>query len=139
MDGVNGAWATESINSVASYILTKEKQMGTNYYAIPNRPSIREPIHIGKSSYGWKFLFRRRNERWNDPPVVWNTFNQVKDWLYKYTVESQLYVIIDENDEIIPFDDFIEFVESKQDVENEDNFTWADNVDGYRFTDGDFS
>lgn len=112
--------------------------MGTNYYAVPNRPSVTEPIHIGKSSYGWKFLFQRQNDKWNKPPVVWNTYGQVLDWLYKYTVESPIYVIMDEYDKIISLDDFIDLVDSKQDVENEDNFTWADNVDGYRFTDGEF-
>lgn len=117
--------------------------MGTNYYAVPNRPSCREPIHIGKSSFGWKFCFQTQNDHWNEPPVVWNTFNQVKEWLYKYTVEDQIYAIVDEYDEIVPFDDFIEMVEWKQkdsySRDNPDNFTYARNVDGYRFTDEEFS
>ena len=36
--------------------------MGTNYYVIPNRPSVEEPIHIGKSSMGWMFLFQDVSE-----------------------------------------------------------------------------
>ena len=116
--------------------------MGTNYYAVPNRPSCREPIHIGKSSFGWKFCFQTQNAHWNEPPVVWNTFNQVKEWLYKYTVEDPIYAIVDEYDEIVPFDDFIEMVEWKQkdkrSRDNPDNFSYARNVDGYRFTDEEF-
>ena len=116
--------------------------MGTNYYAVKNRPSVREPIHIGKSSAGWLFNFQRQNERWNDPIVVWNTYNQVIDWLKKYTVESKDYVIMDEYDEIVSLDDFVEMVESQQKDEfcknNPDNFTYSMNVDGYRFSDGEF-
>lgn len=114
--------------------------MGTNYYIVKNGPSCQDPIHIGKSSIGWMFNFQRQNEKWHEPPIVWNTFNQVKDWLKKYTVDSTDYVIIDEYDEIISYDDFIEMVEFKQerDKANPDNFSYSDNVDGYRFTDGEF-
>ena len=113
--------------------------MGTNYYAVRTRPTTDRPIHIGKSSYGWKFLFRTQNENWNEPPVVWRTFDQVYEWLYKYTVESDNYVIIDEYDEVISFEDFIKMVEDKQSVENPDNFTYDKNVNGYRFADCEFS
>lgn len=113
--------------------------MGTNYYAVRTRPTTDYPIHIGKSSIGWKFLFQAQHENWNEPPVVWDTFDQVYEWLYKYTVESGSYVIIDEYDEVISFEDFIEMVEDKQSVENPDNFTYNNNVNGYRFADGEFS
>ena len=113
--------------------------MGTNYYAVRNRPTIEEPIHIGKSSFGWKFLFQTQNNNWNDPPVVWNTYGQVRDWLKKYTVESTEYVIIDEYDKIITYDDFLKLVKNKQDNENPDNFTYCGNVNGYRFKDNEFS
>ena len=112
--------------------------MGTNYYAVRNRPTTEEPIHIGKSSLGWKFNFQTQNEKWNEPPVVWNTYDQVYEWLHKYTVESDLYVIIDEYDEIISFDDFVALVEKKQSENNPDDFTYSKNVNGYRFSDGDF-
>lgn len=87
------------------------------------------------------FCFQTQNEKWNDIPVVWNTYNQVIDWLKKYTADSKEYVIIDEYDEIISLDDFIGMVQRKQidDKDNPDNFTYSRNVDGYRFTDGDFS
>lgn len=116
--------------------------MGTNYYVVRNRPTTQSPVHIGKSSIGWFFNFQTQNERWYEPPIVWNTFKQVKEWLKKYTVDSKEYVIIDEYDEIISMDDFLEMVERKQNdphaIENPDNFTYSKNVDGYRFTDDDF-
>ena len=112
--------------------------MGTNYYAVRNRPTVDEPIHIGKSSFGWRFSFQRQNEKYNDPPVIWNTYDQVREWLHKYTVDSDQYVIMDEYDRIISFDDFIELVEEKQQNDNPDNFTYSRNVNGYRFTDEDF-
>ena len=117
--------------------------MGTNYYVVRNRPTTQSPVHIGKSSAGWFFNFQTQNERWYDPPIVWNTFNQVKEWLKKYTVDSKEYVIIDEYDEIISMDDFVEMVERKQKdpyaLKNPDNFTYSKNIDGYRFSDEDFS
>lgn len=114
--------------------------MGTNYYVVPNRPSIAEPIHIGKSSYGWMFLFHDVYEPYNDVPVVWSAYPEVKGWLWKYTVDDPKYVIIDEYDRIIPFDDFIAMVEEKQITakDNPDNFRHARNVDGYRFESGEF-
>lgn len=115
--------------------------MGTNYYVVPNRPSVEEPIHIGKSSMGWMFLFHDVSEPYRNIPVIWHCYEDVEDWLYKYTVESTDYVIIDEYDEIIPFDDFIELVERKQEQfkNNLDNFTYCRNVGGYRFENRSFS
>lgn len=113
--------------------------MGTNYYAVKNRATISDPIHIGKSSIGWRFNFQVQNNKWNDPPVIWNTFEQVCDWLKKHTVDTNNYVIIDEYDEIISYDDFIEMVQKKQSINNPDNFTYSRNVNGYRFSDRDFS
>lgn len=116
--------------------------MGTNYYAVKNRPSLAEPIHIGKSSAGWLFSFQSQNDKWCDPPVVWHTYNQVIDWLYKNTVEREDYVILDEYDSIIPLDDFVELVQRKQSdpfcKDNPDNFSYSRNVDGYRFSDEEF-
>ena len=112
--------------------------MGTNYYAVRNRPTTREPIHIGKLSIGWKFLFQSHNDTWDEPPVVWNTYDQVYEWLYKHTVESDEFVIMDEYDRIISFDEFISWVENKQKENNPDDFTYAKNVNGYRFTDNEF-
>lgn len=112
--------------------------MGTNYYAVRNRPTVDGPIHIGKSSIGWKFNFQSHNDTWNEPPIVWNTYDQVYEWLYKNTVESDKYVIINEYDEIVSFEDFIALVERKQSENNPDNFRYSRNVNGYRFTDSEF-
>lgn len=112
--------------------------MGTNYYAVRNRPTIDDPIHIGKSSFGWKFYFQSHNDKWHEPPVIWNTYDQVYEWLHKYTVETDSYVIMDEYDKIISFDEFIALVEKKQSEDNPDNFTYARNVNGYRFSDDEF-
>ena len=117
--------------------------MGTNYYAVRNRPSLCEPIHIGKSSGGWLFLFQDQQDTWRDPPVVWHSYPEVLDWLKKYTIEQPDYVILNEYDQIIPFTTFVQMVERKQADEhclsNPDNFKYSKNVDGYRFSDGDFS
>ena len=117
--------------------------MGTNYYITENRPSIHGGIHIGKSSAGWLFCFETQNLTWNDHPVVWHSWPEVYDWLLKYTVNNPIYVIMDEYDEIIPFNDFVDLVETKQNDKrcqsNPDNFKYSRNVDGYRFLDGDFS
>lgn len=114
--------------------------MGTNYYVVPNRPSVTEPIHIGKSSMGWMFLFHEVNEPYWDVPVVWHSYEEVVNWLQKYIVDSCDYVIIDEYDEIIPPSDFIKMVEQKQEhfKDNPDNFTYCKNVNGYRFDDREF-
>ena len=117
--------------------------MGTNYYAVKVKPSISEPIHIGKSSMGWLFLFQSHNETWSDPPVIWNTYEQVMEWLKKYTVDTHEYVILDEYDEVIDYDDFKKYVDYKQKdkhcLDNPENFYYCRNVNGYRFSDSDFS
>lgn len=114
--------------------------MGTNYYVVPNRPSIAEPIHIGKSSMGWMFLFHDVCEPYGGVPIIWHSYDEVEDWLHQNTVDSNDYVIIDEYDEIIPFNDFIELVARKQEQfkDNPDNFTYCRNVNGYRFEDRGF-
>ena len=112
--------------------------MGTNYYVVRTRPTTDEPIHIGKASIGWKFNFQTHNDTWGNPPVIWNTYDQVYEWLYQNTVQSNNYVIIDEYDEIISFDDFVALVEEKQKEDNPGNFDYSRNVNGYRFCDGEF-
>ena len=117
--------------------------MGTNYYAVRNRPTTNDPIHIGKSSIGWMFNFQSQNLPYNNPPVIWNSYRQVYEWLKKYTVDSTDYVIMDEYDEILSLDEFCKIVNEKQSDEfcysNPDNFSYCRNVDGYRFSDREFS
>ena len=53
------------------------------------------------------------------------------------------FVIMNEYDEIVYFDNFFELVDDKQEdignKNNPDNFRYARNVNGYRFTDDEFS
>ena len=80
----------------------------------------------------------------NGSHIIYGTYRPPcsMDWLKKYTVDSSEFVIIDEYDEIISYDDFIDLVESKQKDEqcrkNPDNFSYCRNVDGYRFSDSEF-
>lgn len=112
--------------------------MGTNYYAVSSKPTVCHPIHIGKSSLGWKFCFHRV-DKWenyiNDEPL--NTFPQWKKFLEEQTANGNI-VIMNEYDEIVELDYLLELIESKQSEDNPENFTWSDNIDGYRFTDGEF-
>lgn len=110
--------------------------MGMNYYAVKKMPTCSEPIHIGKSSFGWLFLFNE-NE-------YWKNYDEVKAWL-EYNVNSTdaQYVIIDEEDRIITYEELINKIDEKQkdprNLQNPDNFVWAKNVNGYRFSSGYFS
>lgn len=105
--------------------------MGTNYYAVKKKPSIDEPIHIGKSSYGWKFLFHEIND------LEIHTYNQWKQWLLEH-INSD-YVLLNEYDEEVELDYFFDLVDKKQKEENPAEFSNSKNIDGYRFTDSDFS
>ena len=111
--------------------------MGTNYYAIMAKPTIKKPIHIGKYSCGWRFLFEAHNDTWDEPPVVWNTYNQVMKWLHE-NVEKGDFLIHDEYDHFISLKDFTKMVEEAQSNDNPENFEYCRNVDGYRFADGEF-
>ena len=113
--------------------------MGTNYYAVKKKPTINKPLHIGKSSAGWKFLFHKVNIWDNyisDEPL--NTFPQWKKFLEEQTANNNI-IIMDEYDKVVSLDDFLNMVERKQSVNNPDDFTYADNIDGYRFESGEFS
>lgn len=116
--------------------------MGTNYYLVANKPSIRPPIHIGKSSAGWLFCFQGHNDRWHEPPAVWNNYEELKEWLLNYTVKKKEFVIIDEYDRTLDYEDFIKLVASFQKDEecrrNPYNFKYDENVGGYRFCFQDF-
>lgn len=102
--------------------------MGTNYYTIPRKRSICQEVkHIGKSSYGWKFLFRGYEEE---------NIRNVEDWK-KYIKENDL-LILDEYDDEISFEDFFKLVEEKQKENNKDDFKYSLNVEGYRFTYNNF-
>ena len=112
--------------------------MGTNYYVTRNRPTVESPIHIGKSSIGWMFLFETQNKPFLEPPVVWNSYSELIKWLTEYVEKQKEYVIIDEYDQLYSLEEFVDLVKSKQKEKNPDNFVYAKNVDGYRFVDDEF-
>lgn len=110
--------------------------MGTNYYLVKNRPSIESGLHIGKSSAGWRFLFCK--------PPIWetgkplNTFEQWRDYL-KETTEAGTHIIMNEYDEVVSYEWLMELIESKQTEDRLDMFEYCENVNGYRFSDREFS
>ena len=110
--------------------------MGTNYYAVKKKPTIAEPLHIGKSSCGWKFLFHEVN-KYNsfECDLEIHTFEQWKEFL---ETNGEV-VILDEYDREVSVKEFLELIEEKQKENNEENFVYCKNVNGYRFSDRDFS
>lgn len=113
--------------------------MGTNYYAVRKEPTVNEDewrIHIGKSSMGWLFDFHDCEH--------FHTYPQVRRWLREHISLKKEYVLMNEYDEIVDVEEFIALVQAKQNDENcrsnKDNFSYGTrNIDGYRFTEGDFS
>ena len=107
--------------------------MGTNYYAVKKKATIGEPLHIGKSSTEWKFLFQ---EIYKYNSFDWNleihTFDQWKDFLEN----NNEIVILNEYDEEISVKDFLDLVEKKQ---KEKQGEYSKNVNGYRFSDKNFT
>ena len=110
--------------------------MGTNYYLVKNRPSIASGLHIGKSSVGWRFIFRKYSLFETDVPL--KTFENWRDYLIETTTKGT-HVIMNEYDEIVSLDSFLELVESKQKINKPGMFEYCENVNGYRFASGEFS
>lgn len=103
------------------------------------KPTIADPIHIGKSSIGWKFLFHTVPgyiNYINGEPL--DSYSRWIRFLKEYT-DNDTIVIMNEYDEEVSLTDLIELVQRKQLEINDDNFRYCDNVEGYRFTRGDFS
>ena len=100
-------------------------------------------IHIGKSSVGWLFCFQEQDTYIDDIPVEWHNYKQVKDWLNTYVTKKKMFVIKDENDKEITVEELFDLIDTKQKEErnlnNPDNFQYCNNIDGYRFSTGDFS
>jgi len=106
--------------------------MGRNFYAVNKRPTLDEPIHIGKASAGWKFLFQGYNGI-NNELVIQN----IEDW--KEFLSREDMVILDEYERKYDYDEFFAFVEEKQLEHHPDDFKYAVNRNGYRFTYSNFS
>lgn len=113
--------------------------MGTNYYAIQNKVSLHNRvIHIGKSSVGWKFLFQGYQNATDSDDFMDDdlNINSLEDW--KNFLNTDEYIILNEYDERVSYDDFFKMVEEKQSEENPDNFSNCANINGYRFSYRDF-
>lgn len=105
--------------------------MGTNYYAVKKKPRIvkvYDEIHLGKSSVGWKFNFQRQ-------PEYYNNFEEFK----KFVLSNEEFDFIDEYGHKIEPKELLELIEEEQKENNPDDFTYDNNINGYRFTDEEFS
>jgi hypothetical protein len=103
--------------------------MGTNYYTkidkcqtCGHKP---EGVHLGKSSYGWKFMFQANGERY------YSNVPEMKEWLKDKKIE-------DEYGEEISQDKFWEMVEEKQKCKTESECD-CNIVNGYKFFNREFS
>ena len=109
--------------------------MGTNYYAVKNKISLYpQSIHIGKVSAGWKFLFRGY---FKDYILENKEISSIDDW--KSFLKNNDYIILNEYDEIISYDEFFKMVEKFQSNNNDDDFKYNGNINGYRFSFREFS
>lgn len=108
--------------------------MGTNYYAIGKKSTHNEPVHIGKSSLGWKFLFYKLKDYENH--FTHETIDTY--WKWEKLLKNDDIQVINEYNEVIDFDSFIKMVEIKQRCDNPNNFTHNLNVQGYRFSENEF-
>ena len=91
-------------------------------------------LHIGKSSWGWLFNFQDQNE--------WHSYEQFKNYILDpKNMEGK--IIYSESSEIFTPEEMLKIIDDKQNDErnhqNPDNFKYSKNINGYRFSYGDFS
>ncbi len=100
--------------------------MGTNYY-IKDKECLAcnryEEIHLGKSSFGWKFSFHLHEDLYKDVPEM-----------MEYLLGKKIF---DEYGREISYKEFWEMVQNKQTGTRHDEH--AIQIDGYDFFDHDFS
>lgn len=100
-------------------------------------------IHIGKSSAGWLFNFQIQDTELHGYKVKWISYKQVMDFLKVFVSQKKLFYIVDEYNRKITYKQFKSLVDTKQkdkrNLDNPDNFCYCMNIDGYRFSKGDFS
>lgn len=94
----------------------------------------REAKHIGKSSWGWLFNFQDQDE--------WHSYEQFKNYITNKDNMKDKVIINEYNEKLTP-KEMLKIIDDKQkdkrNHENPDNFHYCRNVDGYRFSAGDFS
>lgn len=107
--------------------------MGTNYYAVKKKPKSLYDysiIHIGKSSCGWKFLFKYHDNE----DLKLRNYNE-----YKNFILNKDYAFYDEYDKEIKGQELLDLIDEKQKNNNSNNFKYNKNIGGYRFSNEDFS
>lgn len=105
--------------------------MGTNYYAVKKKPRIikvYDKIHLGKSSIGWRFAFQGQ-------PEYYKNYKEFENFI----LNNKEFDIIDEYGHKIEPKELLELIAEKQKENNPDDFTYDENIDGYRFSDEEFS
>ena len=116
----------EMLDSIAS-----DLRYGLDY---PLSIQEREAKHIGKSSWGWLFNFQDQDE--------WHSYEQFKNYITNKDNMKDKIIINEYNEKLTP-KEMLKIIDDKQkdkrNHENPDNFHYCRNVDGYRFSSGDFS
>lgn len=114
--------------------------MGTNYYLVKNSATVHPPLHIGKSSAGWKFIFRLYEdlEREGYEEEYFSSIKNVNDWksFLEYKTNDN-YQIMTEYDEQVSLDDFWNKVEEKQKEKCTDEYII--HIGEYDFRNAEFS
>jgi hypothetical protein len=110
--------------------------MGTNYYCYDNSekcPNCEHgsiSVHLGKSSYGWKFLLNYNDGKY------YETFRE-----FQIFIKDK--IILDEYDNEVENEYLIEKIKSKQNDKSHNDFFSYDEFyrdsDGYEFLDATFS
>lgn len=121
--------------------------LSVNYYIRRVDPiEVRPEFHIGKRSCGWKPLFETYH---SDMPYTYRVdvgrpyIDRVSD--IKALVESGEWEIIDEYDEVVTYEQFIDHMDTDYDVETERKSHMGIGlgayygIDGREYTDEEFS
>lgn len=131
--------------------------MGMNYYAriskkqkdiINNNSQIsglakycvnKFDLHIGKSSWGWRFMFQVQEIFIMNELVTLNTFAKWKKFINREDIE-----VFNEDNELVDKKWFINYIQERQceahPNENDNNYCHDfESSDGYRMCDVDFS
>lgn len=131
--------------------------MGMNYYAriskkqkdiINNNSQISDlakycvnkfDLHIGKSSWGWRFMFQVQEVFTKGESVTLDTFAKWKKFINREDIE-----VFNEDNELVDKKWFISYIQEKQCEAhpNENDNTYShdfESSDGYRMCDIDFS
>ena len=85
-----------------------------------------DEIHLGKSSYGWKFCFQLNGKKY------YKNIEELKEWLK----DKEIY---NEYENPISYDKFWEIVEMRQKLKKSQDDDYVINIDGYDFLDYEFS